>query len=81
MSDKRTHTPEAYTVGEHMDEFEGVEDCVNKVEYYLNNFEQMRDMAESGYQHVMQDHTYSNRAELLHKIINKWHDGQRGLIS
>ena len=80
LCDKRTHTKDHFTVGEHMDEFSSIDECLLKIEQYLADFENLRDIAERGYQHVMQYHTYANRATTLINAIQRWHDGKRGLL-
>ena len=80
LCDKRTHARDDFTPGENWAEFDGLDDCVAKIEYWLANFGAARDLAEHCYHHIMAHHTYANRAEKLHKALLAWHDGQRGLI-
>ena len=80
LCDKRTHTKDHFIVGKHMDEFNSIDECLLKIEQYLADFENLRDIAERGYQHVMQYHTYANRATTLINAIQRWHDGKRGLL-
>ena len=72
LSDKRTHLPDIYDVGEQVGEFVDVDDCVTKIKYYLAEFSKTRDMAELAYTHVMKNHTYINRAELLIDAVYNW---------
>jgi|TARA_B100000959_G_C14873019_1_gene579144 spore maturation protein CgeB len=72
LCDKRTHTKDTFIVGKHMDEFNDLPECVSKIEYYIKHFNQARDIAENGYHHVVQNHTYRNRAIKLHDYILLW---------
>lgn len=72
LCDKRTHTKDTFIVGKHMDEFTDLSECVRKIEYYINNFKLTRDIAENCYHHIRKNHTYTNRAETLHKAIELW---------
>jgi len=72
LSDYRTHNMDAFSVGTHMDEFNSLDECVEKINYYLNHFNLSRDMAEKCYHHVMEHHTYFNRSDSLLDVIYTW---------
>ncbi len=72
LCDNRTHTKDTFAVGEHMDEFNNLSECVSKIEYYIKHIDQTRDIAENCYHHILNNHTYSNRAKTLHKAILLW---------
>ncbi len=80
LCDKRTHAKDDFTPGDNWAEFDGLDDCVAKIEYWLAHFDAARDVAERCYHHVMAHHTYAHRAEKLHNALLAWHSGQRGLI-
>jgi spore maturation protein CgeB len=80
LSDTRTHARDDFTPGENWAEFDGVDDCVEKITYWLAHFDQARDLAERCYAHVMAHHTYAHRAGKLHQALLAWHEGSRGLI-
>lgn len=80
LADRRTHTADSFEVGRHLDDFDGLNECVEKIRRILDNFGHSRDMAEAGWRYVMQHHTYANRAGTLHKSVLDWHAGQRGLM-
>ena len=80
LCDKRTHARDDFELGVNWAEFDGIDDCVQQIEYWLSNFQQARDLAERCYWHVQEKHTYRQRAEKLHTAIEAWHTGQRGLI-
>lgn len=49
--------------------FDGLEDLSQKVDYYLNHEEERRQIAQNGYERVLQGNNYSSRMEtILHSI-------------
>ncbi len=80
LCDRRTHAQDDFTPGENWAEFDGLDDCVAKIEYWLSHFDQARDLAERCHAHVMTHHTYAHRAETLHHALLAWHQGKRGLL-
>ena len=80
LCDKRTHARDDFTLGENWAEFDGLDDCVEKIQYWLANFDKARDLAERCHAHVLKHHTYIHRAEKLIGAIQAWHEGKRGLI-
>lgn len=80
LCDKRTHAHDDFTIGENWAEFDGIEDCVEKIQYWLEHFNKARDLAERCYTHVLNHHTYAHRTEKLLGAIQAWHEGKRGLI-
>lgn len=80
LGDRRTHTKDSFDTGVHLDEFSGLNECVDKIEYYLANFAQSREMAEQAYHHVLRHHTYTHRAATLYNALIDWHKRKRGLI-
>lgn len=79
LCDKRTHARDDFTPGENWAEFDGLEDCVEKIQYWLSNFDKTRDLAESCYYHILKHHTYAHRAEKLVNNIYAWHECKLGL--
>jgi spore maturation protein CgeB len=80
LCDQRTHARDDFTPGENWAEFDGLDDCMAKIEYWLANFDAARDLAERCHAHVLAHHTYVHRAGKLHETLEAWHNGQRGLI-
>lgn len=80
LCDKRSHAADDFMPGENWAEFDGVDDCVAKIDFWLGHFDAARDVAERCYHHVMARHTYAHRAEKLHQTLLAWHAGQRGLV-
>lgn len=77
LTDRRIHTADSFGIGRHVDEFAGLDDCVEKIRRHLDDFGRSRDMAEAGWRHVMRHHTYDNRAETVHNALLAWHAGRR----
>lgn len=80
LCDKRIHSQDDFTPGDNWAEFDGLDDCVAKIEHWLAHFDAARNLAERCHHHVMTHHTYAHRARKLHEALLAWHDGQRGLI-
>lgn len=80
LCDKRTHARDDFSLEHNWTEFDGLDDCVSKIEFWLAYFDQARDLAERCHVHVLANHTYANRAEKLHESLLAWHAGRRGLI-
>lgn len=80
LCDKRTHAQDDFTPGANWAEFDGLDGCVTKIEYWLANFAAARDLAERCHTHVMTKHTYAQRAATLHAALLDWHAGQRGRL-
>lgn len=74
LCDKRTHARDDFTVGENWAEFGDIDDCVLQIDYWLTHFDQARTLAERCYQHVMEHHTYAQRAVTLHEALISWHE-------
>lgn len=80
LCDKRTHARDDFTPGEDWAEFEGLDDCVERIRYWLAHWDAARDLAERCHARVLGTHTYAHRAEKLHNALLAWHDGQRGFL-
>lgn len=80
LCDRRSHARDDFTPGENWAEFEGLDDCVAQIEYWLANFAAARGLAERCHAHVLARHTYAQRAATLHRALNAWHEGRRGPI-
>ena len=80
LCDRRTHARDDFTPGDNWAEFDGLDDCVAQIEYWLANFSTARDLAERCHAHVMGHHTYAHRAATLHNALLSWHEGKRGRL-
>ena len=59
-----------FTPGEDYDYFDGTEDLLNKIEYYLSHDKERKEIAENGYRKVKESHTYLHRAITMLKTAN-----------
>jgi spore maturation protein CgeB len=80
LCDRRTHARDDFIPGENWSEFDGLDDCVEKISYWLKHFAAARNIAERCYTHVLANHTYASRAETLHNALLAWHSGKRGRL-
>ena len=66
---ERLSMPELFEQAKHLISFEGKEDLLEKIEYYLRNEEERERIAQAGMDLALKKHTYVNRArELLEKV-------------
>lgn len=77
LCDKRTHARDDFTPGENWAEFDGLDDCMAKIEFWLENFSVARDLAERCHAHVLAHHTYALRARRLQERLLAWHTNRR----
>lgn len=81
LCDRRTHARDDFNPGENWAEFDGLDDCMAKIDYWLTHFDEARDLAERCHAHVMAHHTYAHRAATLHQALLDWHAGKRGRLA
>jgi len=67
LTDERVHARDDFIEGEEIVMFKRLDDCFEKIKYYLNSHEERRKIAENAYKKVLAEHTYKHRAE---KLIN-----------
>ena len=80
LCDQRRHAGDDFTPGDNWAEFNGLDDCVAKIDFWLANFGAARELAERCHAHVMTQHTYAHRAATLHDALLAWHQGKRGRL-
>lgn len=80
LCDRRLHARDDFVLGENWAEYEGLEDCVAKIDFWLRHFDLARELAERCHHHVLANHTYAHRAEKLHQALEDWHAGKRGRL-
>lgn len=59
-----------FTPGEDFDYFDGTEDLLSKIEYYLSHDKERTEIAQNAFLKVSQEHTYEKRVETMLHIIN-----------
>lgn len=80
LCDRRTHSRDDFLPGSDWAEFDGLDDCVVQIEYWLGRFDACRDLAERTHDAVVARHTYAHRAATLHEALLDWHSGRRGQL-
>jgi len=64
LSDRRRHAADDFAADERA-EYDGIDDCVRNIRYYLEHFGEARAIAERARARVARDHGYRNRAARL----------------
>lgn len=76
LSDTRKYAQDDFTPGTEWVSFDGLEDCITKVRFYLAHFERSREIAEAAHRRVLRDHTYEIRARQILKAVQAWRENQ-----
>lgn len=69
LTDYRGEIPEYFEIGTDLDCYETIEECHEKVAYYLTHDDIRREIADNGYQKVKAMHTYQIRIARILKIV------------
>ncbi|MFA7267857.1 MAG: glycosyltransferase [Sterolibacterium sp.] len=69
LSDPRRHAADTFPADSWV-EFASLDDCVEKIQAHLRDFERTRALAEKLHAEVMQHHTYRNRAWQFLRLVN-----------
>lgn len=72
LADRRFHAAEDFALGQNYIEFSSLDDCLEKIRFYLSHFEASRDVAEAAHYHVMSHHTYRQRAQRIVATVAQW---------
>jgi spore maturation protein CgeB len=64
LADRRRHAAEDFAEDERV-EYDGIDDCVSRIGYFLAHFGEARTIAERARARVLLDHGYRNRAARL----------------
>ncbi len=72
LADQRYHAADDFTPGINYVEFTSLDECVEKIRYYLQHFDMARNIAEAAHAHVLKRHTYALRAEQLIASVAQW---------
>ena len=64
LSDRRRHAADDFAADERA-EYDGIDDCVRNIRYYLGHFGEARAIAERARARIARDHGYRNRAARL----------------
>lgn len=61
LTNFQTELADCFTVGEHLDVFDSVEDLTEKTAYYLEHPQIRKEMAQAAYEHTVRNHTWQIR--------------------
>jgi spore maturation protein CgeB len=78
LSDDREHAKDDFAIGEEIDLFRELPDCVEKIRHYLDAHEESRRIAENAYARVHREHTYRHRVARLLGALMRATDGYSG---
>lgn len=81
LCDRRSHAQNDFTPGQNWAEFDGLDDCVDRINYWLGHFDEARTMAEQCHFHTVSKHSYDQRARKLMVALSNWHEGKRGRLA
>lgn len=75
LTDSRRHAQDDFDLATEWASFTDLDDCVNKIMYYLAHFDETRRIAEAAHTRVMRDHTYEQRARNIISVAAKLRNG------
>lgn len=67
LSDARRHAADDFDLAREWASYDGIDDCIVKIRYYLAHFEETRHIAEAAHARVLRDHTYAHR---VHRLLS-----------
>ena len=79
LTERADYLDRYYSPGKDISVFEGIDELVDKIRYFLANPRERDDIARTGHVRTLQEHTYASRFQLLFKEIAriKSEDGTR----
>ncbi len=72
LSDYRPHAYDAFINGEEWADFSDLDDCIAKIRFHLDHFDETRQIAEAAWRRVQAQHRYVHRAEHLLRFADYW---------
>jgi spore maturation protein CgeB len=71
LTDAKRNLPELFDVGKEVVSYEGPDDLVEKIEYYLAHDDERREVAAAGQRRTLAEHTYAHRMGELVGILSR----------
>ncbi len=71
LMEDRVHVRNDFNIGDEAITYSDIEDCKDKILYYLHRHEECRRIAENAYHRIYREHTYEHRAGKLTSQIQK----------
>lgn len=72
LTNYQQEIPMYFEIGKDLECYDSIDDCVQKVQYYLSHEDKRKEIADNGYKKVKQLHTYELRIAKMLKIL--FHD-------
>jgi spore maturation protein CgeB len=72
LSDARKHASQSFIPGVEWVDFSDLEECIDKIKYYLANFPASRAIAEAAHARLVREHSYVHRAKTLVAAAKAW---------
>ena len=70
ISDNQKDVFSIFKMGEHLVRFDGPDELIEKIEYYLDHPKEREEIAENGRKEVLSRHTFTHRIETMLSVIN-----------
>jgi spore maturation protein CgeB len=77
LTEYAPHLEDYFEIGKEIVVFDGVEDAVQKIEYYLNHDDERKEIAKAGYERALRDHTWNCRFRELFDQVEKLESQKR----
>lgn len=72
ITDKKKNLNEIFKVGEEVIEYNGLDDLIKKVTYYLSHADERDKIALNGQRRTLKEHTYQKRMKQLIALVDKY---------
>lgn len=69
---KETYINDLFTENEDIVYYDGIDDCISKINYYLYNQKERLRIAKNGYEKVLNNHTQVQRVDTIIKKYEQW---------
>ncbi|AYO29931.1 hypothetical protein D2962_04315 [Biomaibacter acetigenes] len=69
--DYREDLERFYKIGEEVVVYDGIDDLINKIQYYLKHDDERTKIAEKAYQRTLKEHLFTNRLGKMLEIVSK----------
>lgn len=71
LTDSLSDLSELFAPGSEVAAYEGIQDCLNKISYYLKHADEAEDIARAGQQRTLVEHTYRNRVSQMLSFVER----------
>lgn len=72
LTDERRNLSELFEPGKEVVTYSSIQDCVDKVQYYLDHEEERAAIARQGQQRTLSEHTYEQRVQQIIAWVKLW---------